>query len=89
MSFELEIGSLVSPKNLGRVAAALQKAEQQLGRAPTDTEVARTLGVSLGEYHELLADVSLARLTPVEDVEAVPGDGEPDQRSRSPFELLR
>ena len=66
-------------KNLSRVATALQKAEQQLGRAPTDTEVARTLGVSLGEYHELLADVSLARLTPVEDVEAVPGDGEPDQ----------
>ena len=75
-------------KNLSRVATALQKAEQQLGRAPTDTEVARTLGVSLGEYHELLADVSLARLTPVEDVEAVLVMGA-RSGGRESFELLR
>ena len=37
------------------------------------------LGISLGDYHELLGDVSLARLTPVEDVETVAGDLEPDQ----------
>ena len=44
-----------------------------------DSEVASELGVSLGEYHDLLADVSLARLTPVEDVETVAGDMEPDK----------
>ena len=66
-------------KNLGKVAKALQGAEQRLGRAPMDSEVASELGVSLGEYHDLLADVSLARLTPVEDVETVAGDMEPDK----------
>jgi RNA polymerase sigma factor for flagellar operon FliA len=45
---------------------------------PTDSEVASELGVSLSEYQELLADVSLARLTPVEDIDTVAGDMEPD-----------
>ena len=66
-------------KNLGRVAAALQSAEQHLGRAPTDSEVASELNVSLQEYHDLLTDVSLARLSPDDDVEAVAGDMEPDR----------
>ena len=65
-------------KNLGKVAKALQGAEQRLGRAPTDGEVAGELGISLREYQELLGDVSSARLTPVEDVESIAGDMEPD-----------
>ena len=73
-------------KNLGKVAKAVQGAEQRLGRAPTDSEVAIELGISLGDYHELLGDVSLARLTPVEDVETVAGDLEPD---REVIESLR
>ena len=73
-------------KNLGKVAKALQGAEQRLGRAPTDSEVAIELGISLGDYQELLGDVSLARLTPVEDVETVAGDLEPD---REVIESLR
>mgnify|MGYP001298463105 FL=1 len=73
-------------KNLGKVAKAVQGAEQRLGRVPTDSEVAIELGISLGDYHELLGDVSLARLTPVEDVETVAGDLEPD---REVIESLR
>ena len=65
-------------KNLGRVAAALQTVQQRFGRTPTDSEMAGELGISLGEYHELLADVSVARLTPIEDVETVAGDMDPD-----------
>jgi RNA polymerase sigma factor for flagellar operon FliA len=65
-------------KSLGSVASALQRAEQLLGRTPTDREVASELGVSLDEYHELLADVSFARLTPIEDVETVSDDIKPD-----------
>ena len=65
-------------KNLGKVAKALQGAEQRLGRAPTDGEVAGELGISLREYQELLGDVSSARLTPVEDFESIAGDMEPD-----------
>ena len=41
--------------------------------------MAGELGVSVGEYHELLGDVSMARLTPVDDVETIAGDMEPDQ----------
>ena len=73
-------------KNLGKVAKAVEGAEQRLGRAPMDSEVASELGISLGDYHELLGDVSLARLTPVEDVETVAGDLEPD---REVIESLR
>ena len=73
-------------KNLSKVAKAVQEAEQRLGRAPMDSEVAIELGISLGDYHELLGDVSLARLTPVEDVETVAGDLEPD---REVIESLR
>ena len=66
-------------KNLGRVATAMRGAEQRLGRAPTDSEVASELGVSLNEYQEILGDVSFARLTPVEDIDTVAGDMEPDR----------
>ena len=66
-------------KNLGRVATAMRGAEQRLGRAPTDSEVASELGVSLNDYQEILGDVSFARLTPVEDIDTVAGDMEPDR----------
>ena len=66
-------------KTLGRVSKAVQSAEQRYRRTPTDGEVANELGISLVEYHEMLAEVSLARLTPVEDVESVTGDMEPDE----------
>lgn len=66
-------------KNLGRVATAMRGAEQRLGRAPTDSEVASELGVSLNEYQEILGDVSFARLTPIEDIDTVAGDMEPDR----------
>lgn len=66
-------------KNLSRVATAMRGAEQRLGRAPTDSEVASELGVSLNEYQEILGDVSFARLTPVEDIDTVAGDMEPDR----------
>lgn len=66
-------------KSLTRVSGAVQSAEQRLGHTPNDTQVASELGVSLKEYHEMLSDVSLARLTPLEDAETVAGDGQPDR----------
>jgi len=73
-------------KSLGRVATALDHAEQRHGRAPVDSEVASELGISLVEYHELLSEISFARLTPIEDVETVKGNMEPDHEVS---ELLR
>ena len=64
-------------KNLGRVAAALRSAEQRLGRAPTENEVASELGLNASDYQELLSDISFARLSTVEDVDSVAGDVEP------------
>jgi len=65
-------------KSLGRVATALDRAEQRHGRAPVDSEVASELGISLVEYRELLSETSYARLTPIEDVETVKGNMEPE-----------
>lgn len=66
-------------KTMSRVATAMQDAEQRAGGPPTDRQVALELEISLEEYHELLVDVSFARLSQVEDVETVTGDAAPDQ----------
>lgn len=63
-------------KSLSRVAKAIELVEQRRGRAPSDSEVAAELGVSVSEYHDLLADVSRARLTSIDDVEGLESDGE-------------
>lgn len=63
-------------KSLSRVAKAIELVEQRGGRAPSDSEVAAELGVSVSEYHDILADVSRARLTPIDDVEGLESDGE-------------
>jgi RNA polymerase sigma factor for flagellar operon FliA len=65
-------------KKLGQVSAAIQSVEHRCGRAPTDKEVAAELGIDLVEYHDVLAEVSLARLSAVEDVDGVSGDTEPE-----------
>ena len=67
----------LSQKNLGKVAAALRSAEQRLGRAPTDQEMASELDLTVNDYHDMLSDVSIARLSDVEDIDSLAGDMEP------------
>jgi RNA polymerase sigma factor for flagellar operon FliA len=54
------------PRSLRRKARRLEKAyatlESRLGRAATDNEVSRELGVPLAEFHRLVAQVSVATI---------------------------
>ena len=56
-------------RDLSRVAAAIDRVEQQLGRPPADKEIADELGMGLGEYRELLGELSCARISQLDDTE--------------------
>lgn len=58
-----------------KIEAAITKAEQQLGRTPTESEVAKIMGVSLEEYQDLLFESRGAQLVFYDDY-AEDGDGE-------------
>ena len=50
------------------VSGAVQQLEHELGRAPQDAEVARRLEMTLGEYHELAAQMHGAQMLSLEDL---------------------
>ena len=52
------------------IEAAIHKLQQKLRRAPTDTEIAREMGISISEYHELLSDARGLQLVYLEDFSA-------------------
>lgn len=58
-----------------KIESAIVKAEQQLGRSPTESEVAKVLDMSLEEYQELLFESKGAQLVFYDDY-ADDGDGE-------------
>ncbi|WP_304166253.1 RNA polymerase sigma factor FliA [Lonsdalea britannica] len=49
-------------RNAREVANAMQQAEQQLGRAPTEQEVAQILDISLEDYRQILLDTNNSQL---------------------------
>ena len=57
---------------LRRIEAAITAREQQLGRPPTETEIADSLGMQLSEYQSLLQDARGHQLVHLEDF-AQPG----------------
>jgi len=54
-------------KNMRDVESAISKLEQQLGRPPTEGEVARKLQLPLDEYYDMLGDCSGHQLLYYED----------------------
>ena len=54
-------------KNQRDIAAAVHRLEQQLGRAPSDQEIAGQMGLSLADYHRMLTDVRGAQLLYTDD----------------------
>jgi RNA polymerase sigma factor FliA len=56
------------------IAGAVQLLEHRLRRAPTDSEIAAHLGVSLEDYHAMLVDVHGAQLVYADDYEPADGD---------------
>ncbi len=51
-----------------RIDAAMQALEQTLGRAPSESELAKRLGLSLADYRELLQEARGTQLVFIEDL---------------------
>ncbi len=58
------------------IESAVHKLEQRLGRAPAESEIAKELGVTLGEYQELLGKVRGTQLVYLEDMSGDDGDND-------------
>ena len=56
------------------IEAAVHKLEQRLGRAPHESEIAAEMGISLGEYQEMLSKVRGTQLVYLEDISGDDGD---------------
>ncbi|HMM86273.1 RNA polymerase sigma factor FliA [Azohydromonas sp.] len=56
------------------IETAVHKLEQKLGRAPNESEIAAEMGLSLGEYQELLGKVRGTQLVYLEDMSGDDGD---------------
>ncbi len=69
------------------VSEAMRKLEVELGRDPTDQEIATELGVSLDEYHQILVDANSSRVFSTEALEEQ-GLPSPGVDSATPFDSL-
>lgn len=80
-------------REMRRIEAAVNELEQQLGRTPSESELAQQLGVSLPEYQRMLLDARGHQLLYFEDF-AADEDGDffdthlVDQRN-NPLDLLQ
>jgi RNA polymerase sigma factor for flagellar operon FliA len=78
-------------KNAREIEQAIHRLEQELGKSPTEQQIADNLGIPLAEYQEMLADARGHQLVHYDDFENDDGesiafnlaDGRP-----SPFQLL-
>ena len=66
-------------KQQRQIEAAVHKLEQQLGRAPAESEIATEMGFSLTDYQDLLGKVRGTQLVYLEDLG---GDGDDDYLDR-------
>ena len=80
-------------KSLRRIESAMHKLEQRLGRAPSEIELAKELGVPLGEYQSMLQEARGYELLHLEDFSRDDDDdflerNLPDDRE-NPFERYK
>ena len=61
-------------KALRRVENAISKLQQKLGRAPTEREIAESMGLSMADYHAELQEAKGYELLHLEDFSADGGD---------------
>ena len=76
-----------SPRELRRKARRIEEAEQQLrarlGREPAAPELARALGISIGQFHRLTRELRGLDLASLQQVASAPEEGiEQDRASR-------
>ena len=63
-----------SRKQQREIEAAVHRLEQKLGRAPQESEIAKEMGLALGDYQELLGKVRGTQLVYLEDMSGDDGD---------------
>jgi len=68
-------------KQQRQIEAAVHKLEQQFGRAPAESEIAESMGLSLTDYQELLGKVRGTQLVYLEDLSGG-GGGDDDYLDR-------
>ena len=67
-------------RDLGRVAAAIEKVEQRLGRPASEKEIADELDMNLEDYRVLAGELACARISQLDEAELPPGDDEPEEQ---------
>lgn len=67
-------------RDLGRVAAAIEKVEQRLGRPASEKEIADELDMHLEDYRVLAGELACARISQLDEAELPPGDEEPAEQ---------
>ena len=67
-------------RDLGRVAAAIEKVEQRVGRPASEKEIADELDMNLEDYRVLAGELACARISQLDEQELPPGDDEPADR---------
>ena len=80
-------------RDMRRIETAVSRLQQKLGKSPSESEIARELGVSLPEYQQMLQEARGAQLFYYEDFH---GEGDEDFFDRfvidsdsNPLELLQ
>jgi RNA polymerase sigma factor for flagellar operon FliA len=80
-------------RDMRRIEAAISRLQQKLGKAPSESEIAKELGVTLPEYQQMLQEGRGAQLLYYEDFH---GEGDEDFFERfefstdsNPLELLQ
>ena len=61
-------------RDMRRIEAVIHKLQQRLGRAPSETEIAREMEMSLSDYQQLLQEARGAQLVYYEDFQTEDGD---------------
>lgn len=71
------------------VSDAIRKLENDTGADARDIDVAQMLGISLGEYHQILIDSSSARIYSIDSMEENSQEGDlPGSNEQTPDEAL-
>ena len=80
------------PRSVSRSARAVdntvRRLEQQLGRPPEESEIARDLAMPLNEYQQLLNDTNSGQLLPFEELVAEGSEPAKEDANNLPFDQL-
>lgn len=71
-------------REMRRIEGAIQKLEHQLGRQPSEQELADSLGMPLGEYQKLLQDARGHQLIHLEDLSSDDEEGYLERHASGP-----